>query len=107
MPQAAAFRRNPCQCAPVTGASARRTQSQVDLGLDDCKGRAQLVRRVRGELELAPAGLLQWAIRHKPDRESPEKHGEDVRWAGDGLSPPDHSLHVLSLSQAFTGHQPS
>ncbi len=89
---------DPDQRVTVIGRLTRAGQGQVGLGPDHAQRGAQLVRGIRGELQLAAPGLLHRGLGSQPDQQRAGEHGQQQ--TGPAVTSPISSKRSVRWSPA-------
>ena len=104
--QPAALALDAGQRVPVLGRLARAGQGHVGFGPDHAERRAQLVRGVGGELQLAAPRLLDRRQRPQAHHQRAEEHGQQQEGPGDDLGVQQQPLGVHVPGPALARDQP-
>ena len=105
--QPAALALDAGQRVPVLGRLARAGQGHVGFGPDHAERRAQLVRGVGGELQLAAPRLLDRRQRPQAHHQRTEEHGQQQEGPGDDLGVQQQPLGVRVPGPALARDQPA
>ena len=97
---------DPLERGPVPGLRAVLGQGQAGMGLDDRQRRPQLVRGVRGELELAAPGDLDRGGDPAADRHRAEEDDEQEHRPDDELGRDDRRLGLGDGVERLRDDQP-
>ncbi len=106
LPQPAALGLDPAQRVAVLRGIPGAGQGHVGFGPDHAERRAQLVRGVGGELQLAAAGLLDRRQRAQPHDQCAEEHGQQQHRPGDELGVQQQPRGMRVAGPALARDQP-